>query len=770
MASNDLGAALQTRRGLLAFGLVWQAVWMLADTALWPTNQSNVLEAGLLASTWLAWLLIGVVLIIPNGSDLREKYISLLVRCNVGLLGLSAIAISLMSIDPTINDWIVSASIFNLVAGLAGISIKDPEQWMWVFGFFGVELVIFIAFGFSYAGDLALSSVILYPLYALAIGIAAASAQRGIIQGAIKSEQAKMLALDRAIESDVAHEVGIRISQTQARVHETILNTLTAVARGGLPETPEIEQQMSAKASESAKVLRDISRQLPEGQPPSFSGLLEAMSDLLAEFGAREITVSFEGDIEASPPDQAKDAIAAATREALNNILRHAHAKHVSIKVKNSQFDRFRVVIKDDGTGFNIGGLGTARPGYGLTSILGTDLETVGARARVRSSTGEGTEVLIEHPLHWDWWQRLNHRTSAPTRVLVFPILVSWMAFSTANIIIAWDEYSSPTLNLLAFGLVLLFSITAILVSSAGSLPWWLVIIGTGVGFIAYELEKAALRDGATGAWVEWSSEAIAAVFFVLAAASTWWAWLVVGIAWLLIQENFPQELIAPGFGLIMSGGFLGLVLRRIERSMDASLSMAAREEVNATLLRLNAQARMNRFAPLQLEDTVALLESIAEQRVDWRSPSVRTQCAVHEAYVRNMVMSGSSAASPIMIRIAQRAKERGVIIETMSNGIAFACSCEEEVMSFLDACIDHMSSTDHARFTLLPEPDGVSSRFVVSLASDPEMWVADAAGRGIVEIDQEVESTYTLMWQIRCPAAPELRLADNVNSTEIGI
>jgi signal transduction histidine kinase len=87
-----------------------------------------------------------------------------------------------------------------------------------------------------------------------------------------------------------------------------------------------------------------------------------------------------------------------AVQESLNNVARHAEARHVivSMRIKSGVL---AVTVRDDGVGFD--------PGEDLVSIVGSRglrglrerCESSGGRFELWSSRGEGTRVQLEWPV-----------------------------------------------------------------------------------------------------------------------------------------------------------------------------------------------------------------------------------------------------------------------------------------------------------------------------------------------------------------------------------
>jgi len=82
-------------------------------------------------------------------------------------------------------------------------------------------------------------------------------------------------------------------------------------------------------------------------------------------------------------------------KESLNNVVKHAHAKLVQVKVEVSG-GLLRIVIADDGCGFVPG---SERAGSDGLQNLGTRMAELGGQCRIVSEPGAGTRVIFELPL-----------------------------------------------------------------------------------------------------------------------------------------------------------------------------------------------------------------------------------------------------------------------------------------------------------------------------------------------------------------------------------
>ena len=95
---------------------------------------------------------------------------------------------------------------------------------------------------------------------------------------------------------------------------------------------------------------------------------------------------------EGQPPSGLHAAIYRVTQEALNNVVRHSGAQHVSVELV-CEPSRVRLLVHDDGCGFEPGPLSPTH--CGLRSMRERAAE-VGAELRLFSAPDEGTLVMLD--------------------------------------------------------------------------------------------------------------------------------------------------------------------------------------------------------------------------------------------------------------------------------------------------------------------------------------------------------------------------------------
>lgn len=147
--------------------------------------------------------------------------------------------------------------------------------------------------------------------------------------------------------------------------------------------------------------LRQLSHEL---RPPILDqlGLLPALQFLADGFRKRsglDVTIENRTEYRGRFPKAIETAFYRAVQEALNNVIRHAGAKHTAVTVWNTKWIVY-CSIKDDGKGFTPSppGTDTAPRGLGLLGIQ-ERVASLHGTLKVDSAPGAGTELLISIPL-----------------------------------------------------------------------------------------------------------------------------------------------------------------------------------------------------------------------------------------------------------------------------------------------------------------------------------------------------------------------------------
>jgi len=199
-------------------------------------------------------------------------------------------------------------------------------------------------------------------------------------------------ALDRAARQDAAVAERERIARG---IHDSVLQVLALVSARGRELGGEAAG-LARLAGEQESALRTLVS--GASARPAAGGLLD-LGSLLEPLGGSRVTVSCPAGAVLLADDAAR-ALAAATREALDNVRRHAGPDARAWVLVEDDGAAVTVSIRDDGNGFAEGRLAEAEAAGRLgvaQSIVGR-LRDVGGKACLTSSPGQGTEVELHVP------------------------------------------------------------------------------------------------------------------------------------------------------------------------------------------------------------------------------------------------------------------------------------------------------------------------------------------------------------------------------------
>jgi signal transduction histidine kinase len=120
--------------------------------------------------------------------------------------------------------------------------------------------------------------------------------------------------------------------------------------------------------------------------------LASTVEEMASRVGAHaELDVALGVDL----PARTREALLRVVREAVTNASRHGHAKTISVRLSNH--DGLRLVIADDGEGFDLADPGRLEHGFGLLTMR-ERVEALGGDFRIESKPGNGTKVEVVLP------------------------------------------------------------------------------------------------------------------------------------------------------------------------------------------------------------------------------------------------------------------------------------------------------------------------------------------------------------------------------------
>lgn len=191
-----------------------------------------------------------------------------------------------------------------------------------------------------------------------------------------------------------------------SELHDEVGQALTGLTlglqlverRAGDPQAVRAEVSEMNRMLES--VLEDLHRLAMDLRPASLDhlGLAAALRQHMAMVNDKYgLVAQFEMvGIQERLPDELEIAFYRIVQEALNNVVRHARAKHVDV-VFDRRPDSLLLIIEDDGVGFDPQTTLEKRERLGLFGMR-ERAEMLGGKMIIESTPGKGTTLLVEVP------------------------------------------------------------------------------------------------------------------------------------------------------------------------------------------------------------------------------------------------------------------------------------------------------------------------------------------------------------------------------------
>jgi signal transduction histidine kinase len=186
-------------------------------------------------------------------------------------------------------------------------------------------------------------------------------------------------------------------SVTQA-LYGMTLYSKAAAGQLSLGHTDRVAEHLRELQNTSQEALAEMRLLIYELRPPVLEeeGLVAVLqARLRAVEGRAGVKTEFKAELEDRLPPQVEEGLYRIAQEALNNALRHAHARNITVYIGHASHEEtVSLEVADDGVGFDptaareMGGLGL--------SAMEERAMKLGGRLTVKSGLGEGTRVLVE--------------------------------------------------------------------------------------------------------------------------------------------------------------------------------------------------------------------------------------------------------------------------------------------------------------------------------------------------------------------------------------
>ena len=171
----------------------------------------------------------------------------------------------------------------------------------------------------------------------------------------------------------------------------------------GVQDLPSAHLQLNEIATLAADTLNQV-REISHNLRPLHLdrlGLTQAIYMLLdqVEHNSTIKITSSINEIDNRVPKESEVNIFRIVQECLNNILKHAQAKNVTVTV-TLEPEYIQIIIQDDGVGFDFDQKQRLTKNYGMgLSGLSERAKIIGGNLTIESSPGNGTKVLLKIPV-----------------------------------------------------------------------------------------------------------------------------------------------------------------------------------------------------------------------------------------------------------------------------------------------------------------------------------------------------------------------------------
>jgi PAS domain S-box-containing protein len=209
----------------------------------------------------------------------------------------------------------------------------------------------------------------------------------------------RLIAAQEVERARIARDLHDDLSQQLA----SLAIALSGVKRqvGALAGAGELQGDVAALQQRTLALAENIRRLSHDLHPSAIehAGLVAALANYCKELQRRHtvvVTFRAEGDFESTAADSAF-CLYRVAQEGLRNVVTHAHARHVAVRLVSTGDDA-ELTIVDDGRGFDIQAAKSTK-GLGLISIS-ERVRLAGGTVSIVTELNKGTHVRVQVPTH----------------------------------------------------------------------------------------------------------------------------------------------------------------------------------------------------------------------------------------------------------------------------------------------------------------------------------------------------------------------------------
>jgi len=318
----------------------------------------------------------------------------------VVLLGNTTILIMGMSLPQGLGlNVLEEAVIASIAAGaiscVAPVLVVGPGRQIVLLTSFGLTVAAVALVTISAGGSV-------LPLALTVCGWAALSLGGWWIAQSVPRVLQRIAAIGRAHQAERhASELEAQRRQGARLLHDTVLATLTLLAHSGVGVSPAALRQQSGDDARLLRQLRLGGLPTPSRsgvytlEPAKASMLGSTLESVKQRFGRMGLEVDWHGSGQVLLPSDVLDSFLLALGECLENVRRHSGVTRADVTISDDD-TTVRAMVTDAGRGFDLSAVSTERLGFAESVVA--RLRDVGGSARLFSSPGAGTTVVLEVP------------------------------------------------------------------------------------------------------------------------------------------------------------------------------------------------------------------------------------------------------------------------------------------------------------------------------------------------------------------------------------
>lgn len=283
------------------------------------------------------------------------------------------------------QPWPADLVVLGGAAAGAGLPVVAAAGYVAaLLGTFAAEAVVLVDPAARLGTLLHLCQSAFYAVLIMAIAVAARRAGR-LLDLAVRSAVADATA---AAAADARRAQRRRV---ESLIHDTVIVALLAFGRGG----QESDARSAREASAALAAIDELAGSPVPLEHPTPRELAWRLQGITTELEA-QIRFDYRASEEGRIPAAVASAVAEAMSEAVRNSLRHAGARDRVLRQVTADLDdeRLKVVVLDDGVGFDPDGIDPTR--LGIREGVVRRMRLVDGRAAVVSRPGRGTAVVLE--------------------------------------------------------------------------------------------------------------------------------------------------------------------------------------------------------------------------------------------------------------------------------------------------------------------------------------------------------------------------------------